>query len=132
MVFIGGTVLVVENISIMNSNSCEYLLEIHTKDRISSLNKKAFFLVWNKLLFCRKRRTEISQNVIRVFLKKGDTIQKYIDNISYVIRQVNNYLEFVQLLNIEKKNQILKRTFPKKSYVLADKSSFRSKVWRNV
>lgn len=130
--FIGGTVLVVENISIMNNNSCEYLLEIHTKDRISSLNKKAFFLVWNKLLFCRKRRTEISQNVIRVYLKKGDTIQKYIDNISNVIRQVNNYLEFMQLLNIEKKNRILKRTFPKKSYVLADNSSIRSKVWRNV
>jgi hypothetical protein len=137
---IGGAVLVVEHISIMNNNglnpagnnhSYEYLLKVYVKDNISSLYKKAFFLLWNKLIFCRKRHAEIVHNEIRVLLKKGDTIQKYIDNISNVICQVNNYLEFMQMIKTkpQKKNPVLKRASPMKSYVLAHKYGIRSKVW---
>jgi hypothetical protein len=130
--------LEVRHISIRNNTgskltnenkSYEYLLEIHTKDIINSLNKKAFFFLWNKVLFCRKRRTEISQNVIRVFLKKGDTIQKYINNISDVICQVNNYLEFMKMIKIKhhKKNLVLQRTYQPKTYFVARNSSIRFK-----
>ena len=132
----GGARLIVEHISIMsitgatptgNIHSYKYLVNVHTKNTVGSFYRKALSQAWKQSIIYKKRHMEITQNEIRIYLKKGDTIQKCIDHILKIIHQIKNQANLMQKKrkHSRKRRFLLKRIYFMKFYLLACKSNVR-------
>lgn len=104
-----------------SSRSCGYVLGIFTQDRIGSNLARAIRHEWQESIFCRKRRIAVKNNEIKIQLKKGDTIQKYIDCISGIINKVKSSMKpsRQQRLKQRAKNMKLRKDLHSKVYHLA-------------
>ena len=103
------------------SHACEYILGVFTEDKIGSSYAKAIRNEWRESIFCRKRRISVKNNEIKVHLKKGDTIQKYIDCISGIINKIKYSVKPSRrhLLRQRMRNVKLRRKLPSRTYCLA-------------
>jgi len=122
----------IESVAIMNlfNSSHEYLLKVYTKKAIGRLLRKEFHQEWEKKFLLRKRQVEVEHKEIRIFLRKGDTIQKYIDCVPEVLNTAAGNLKLIQKKRNEKKrHMILKKDYPAKAY-LRQKSHFAAIVDR--
>lgn len=116
----------IESISIRNcfNSSFKYLLKVYTKDAISDLFSKTFYLAWKRSIFLRKRRVEIVHKEIRIFLRKEDIIQKYIDHVSKVLSQTDCYIKHLQeKKSANRKQVLLRKMHPEKFYIMQRKAS---------
>lgn len=112
----------ITSISIKGSNrACGYVLGVFTQDRIGSYFAKAIRHEWHESIFCRKRQITVKNNEIKIHLKKGDTIQKYIDCISGIINKIRSSMKPTrqQRRRQRVKNMKLKRDMPSRVYYLA-------------
>lgn len=122
-----GTVRIT-SISLRGGNrACGYVLGIFTQDRIGSNCAKAIRHEWHESIFCRKRRIAVKNNEIKIQLKKGDTVQKYIDCISGIINKIRCGMKpsRQQRLRQRVKNMKLKRDLPSRVYYLACTKNIR-------
>lgn len=69
------------------------MLRVYTSDIIGDIFAKAMLKAWSESIFRRKRQIEIRNYEIRICLKKGDTVQKYIDCISGIILSLRHYIK---------------------------------------
>jgi hypothetical protein len=112
----------ITSISLKGGNrACGYILGVFTQEKIGSIYAKAIHHEWSKSMFCRKRRLTVKNNEIQILLKKGDTIQKYIDYISEIINKIKDNMKASKHLRMQRcmKNVKLKRKLPSKVYCLA-------------
>lgn len=103
------------------SHACEFILGVFTEEKIGSIYAKAIRNEWHESIFCRKRRISVKNNEIKIHLKKGDTIQKYIDCISGIINKIKSTSRPPRhlLLRQRMRNAKLRRWLPSKVYYLA-------------
>jgi Fe-S cluster biosynthesis and repair protein YggX len=103
-----------------NSQTHECVLRIYTKEIIDSIYEKVIRQAWRDCISCRKRRLMIKNNEIRIFLKKGDTVQKYIDSICMIIHGIRYNANYSRKLHLKErmKHTVLKRIPPSRYYVL--------------
>ncbi len=93
MVFDNADTIMITSISLNScSNTSGYVLRIFTAERTKSIYAKAIRKAWSESICCRKRKLTIKGNEVRIHLKKGDTVQKYIDCITYIIRRIKLYV----------------------------------------
>jgi hypothetical protein len=98
-----------------------YVLIVFTQERIGSIYAKAIRQGWRESIFCRKRRLTVKNNEIKIHLKKGDTIQKYIDCISGIVNKIKSNMMASRHFRMRQrmKNIKLIRKLPSKVYYLA-------------
>lgn len=109
----------IESVALINlfNGGHEYLLKIYTKRAMGRLLRKEFFQEWEKTIFLRKRRVEAEHKEIRIYLRKGDNIQKYIDSVSRVLCKAAAGSRLVQDgRNKPGRNWVLKRDIPAKTF----------------
>ncbi|MEN6315432.1 MAG: hypothetical protein ABFD25_14445 [Clostridiaceae bacterium] len=125
----------IESVTIMNlfNGGHEYLLKVYTKRVICRLLRKEFHQEWEKTVFLRKRRVEVDHKEIRIYLKKGDSIQKYIDSVPRVLRMAGASLRQVQEnRNRVRRKWVLKRDVSAKTYLRRQQSSIVTAVDRAI
>ena len=110
-----------------NSQTRECVLRVYTKEIIDNIYEKIIRKAWRECISCRKRRMTIKNNEIRIFLKKGDTVQKYIDSICMIIHGVRHNENYSRKLYLKErmKHTVLKRIPPSRYYVLKHISAMR-------
>jgi Fe-S cluster biosynthesis and repair protein YggX len=103
-----------------NSQAHECVLRVYTKEIIDSIYEKVIRKAWRECMYCRKRRIMIKNNEIRIYLKKGDTVQKYIDSISMIINGARYNENYSRKLHLKErmKHTVLKRIPPSRYYNL--------------
>jgi|GEM_PF-3047889 len=116
--------------SISLSGSCNergYVLRVFTREKIKSIHAKAIRKAWSESICCRKRKLTIKSNEIRIQLKKGDTVQKYIDRISGIIGRLKYYINETgyMKLKMRMKHAKLKKDLPSRVYWPAGRESIQ-------
>jgi len=95
----------------------EYVVKVST-DNLDSMFRKVLQTLWMETSVFNKRRIDISDNEIRIYLKKGDTIQKYIDHIKEVYNKAEEYVRSGIDNRKPKKKMVLNKGLKNKTYLL--------------
>lgn len=127
MVFDNAYNIRITSISLSSSKERGYILKVFTKEKIKSIHARAIRKAWSESICCRKRKLTIKSNEIRIQLKKGDTIQKYIDRISSIINRIKYYINESRYLKLKMrmKHARLKKDLPSKTYWPAGQKNVR-------
>jgi hypothetical protein len=112
----------IDNIAVISRKSLGYIVKVYTGTPITRQLGRAFISIWNEMISFRKRRVEIGNREIRIYLRKGDTVQKYIDHATCVFCQAEIKAALLQKRKVRRKYTLLKKEFEYKSYLLKKKA----------